>query len=100
MWNNYYLCTRLNHKRHKKLEMMINSLKYDFLIVGAGLAGSMIAYRAKEAGKSVLVIDKRSHYRKKSLLRREKRVIFCGRLAEYKYYDMRQIVEKTLKMAV
>lgn len=33
--------------------------KYDYLIVGAGLCGSMIAYRAKQAGKSVLVIDKR-----------------------------------------
>ena len=32
---------------------------YDYLIVGAGLCGSMIAYRAKQAGKSVLVIDKR-----------------------------------------
>ena len=25
-------------------------------------------------------------------------VIFCGRLAEYKYYDMHQIIEKVLKM--
>lgn len=34
---------------------------YDYLIVGAGLCGSMIAYRAKQAGKKILVIDKRSH---------------------------------------
>lgn len=34
---------------------------YDYLIVGAGLYGSLIAYRAKQVGKSVLVIDKRSH---------------------------------------
>ena len=34
---------------------------YDFLIVGAGLYGAVIAQRAKTAGKSVLVIDKRDH---------------------------------------
>ena len=28
------------------------------------------------------------------------RILFCGRLAEYKYYDMDQIVEKALKMAI
>ena len=32
---------------------------YDYLIVGAGLYGSLIAYKAKQAGNSVLVIDKR-----------------------------------------
>ena len=35
--------------------------KYDFLIVGSGLFGATFAYRAKKAGKSCLVIDKRSH---------------------------------------
>ncbi|WP_455635214.1 UDP-galactopyranose mutase [Parabacteroides sp.] len=35
--------------------------KYDLLIVGAGLYGSMFAYRANKAGKRVLVIDKRPH---------------------------------------
>lgn len=35
--------------------------KYDYLIVGAGLYGSMFAYKAKRAGKKVLVIDKRPH---------------------------------------
>lgn len=34
---------------------------YDFLIVGAGLYGSVFAQQAKEKGKSVLVIDKRNH---------------------------------------
>lgn len=34
---------------------------YDFLIVGSGLYGSVIAQKAKEAGKSVLVIERRSH---------------------------------------
>ena len=32
---------------------------YDYLIVGAGLFGSLIAYKVKQSGKSVLVIDKR-----------------------------------------
>jgi len=35
--------------------------KYDYLIVGAGLYGSMFAYKAKKSGKKVLVIDKRPH---------------------------------------
>ena len=34
---------------------------YDYLVVGAGLFGATIAERAHHAGKSVLVIDKRSH---------------------------------------
>ena len=35
--------------------------KYDFLIVGSGLFGSIFAYEAKKRGKSCLVIDKRDH---------------------------------------
>ena len=35
--------------------------KYDYLIVGSGLFGSVFAYRAKQAGKRCLVIDKRPH---------------------------------------
>ena len=34
---------------------------YDFLIVGAGLFGSVFANIAKEKGKKVLLIDKRDH---------------------------------------
>ena len=36
-------------------------MKYDFLIVGAGLYGAVMAQQAKAAGKAVLVIDKRDH---------------------------------------
>ena len=36
-------------------------MKYDYLVVGAGLYGSILAYRAHQAGKSVVVIDKRPH---------------------------------------
>lgn len=35
--------------------------KFDYLIVGSGLFGSVFAYRAKKAGKKCLVIDKRPH---------------------------------------
>lgn len=34
---------------------------YDYLIVGAGLYGAVFARQAADAGKKVLVIDKRSH---------------------------------------
>lgn len=34
--------------------------KYDYLIVGSGLYGATFAYRAAKAGKTCLVIDKRS----------------------------------------
>lgn len=35
--------------------------KYDYLIVGSGLFGSVFAYEAKKHGKKCLVIDKRAH---------------------------------------
>ena len=36
-------------------------MKYDYLIVGSGLFGSTVAYRLKEKGKKILVIEKRDH---------------------------------------
>ncbi len=36
-------------------------MKYDYLVVGAGLYGATFAREAKRAGKSVLVIDKRQN---------------------------------------
>lgn len=36
-------------------------LKYDYLIVGAGLYGAVFAHEAKKKGKKCLVIEKRSH---------------------------------------
>ena len=36
-------------------------MKYDYLIVGSGLFGATFAYKAKQAGKRCLVIDKRPH---------------------------------------
>ena len=36
-------------------------MKYDYLVVGAGLFGAVFARQAADAGKQVLVIDKRDH---------------------------------------
>lgn len=36
-------------------------IHYDYLIVGAGLFGSVFAYQAKQQGKKCLVIDRRPH---------------------------------------
>ena len=38
-----------------------NSRDYDYLVVGAGLFGSVVAWRAVQAGKRVKVIDRRNH---------------------------------------
>ena len=35
------------------------NMKYDYLVVGSGLYGSIFAHEAKSKGKSVLVVDKR-----------------------------------------
>ncbi|MBO6214237.1 MAG: UDP-galactopyranose mutase [Lachnospiraceae bacterium] len=39
----------------------MDAKRYDYLVVGAGLFGSVFAYEAKKAGRRVCVIDKRSH---------------------------------------
>lgn len=36
-------------------------IKYDYLIVGAGLFGSIFAYEANKVGKKCIVVDKRGH---------------------------------------
>ena len=36
-------------------------MRYDYLIVGSGLFGSVFAYEAKKAGKSAIVVEKRNH---------------------------------------
>ena len=36
-------------------------MRYDYLVVGAGLFGAVFAHEAVKRGKSVLVIDKRDH---------------------------------------
>lgn len=39
----------------------MNNKQYDYLVVGAGLYGSVFAREAHNAGKKVLVVDKRPH---------------------------------------
>jgi UDP-galactopyranose mutase len=36
-------------------------MKYDYLIVGAGFSGSVLAERLKSSGKKVVVVDRRNH---------------------------------------
>lgn len=36
-------------------------MKYDYLIIGAGLSGAVFAHEAKKAGKTCLIIEKRDH---------------------------------------
>ncbi|MGM9794792.1 MAG: UDP-galactopyranose mutase [Candidatus Aphodosoma sp.] len=40
---------------------MLDKYKYDFLVVGVGFFGAVVAYRATKAGKKVLVVDRRNH---------------------------------------
>ena len=40
---------------------MSKTTNYDYIIVGAGLFGATVAYRARKAGKRCLVVDRRSH---------------------------------------
>ena len=47
----------LKNIKHRSSEMK----KYDYLIVGAGLYGSIFAYEMNKKGKKCLVIDKRNH---------------------------------------
>jgi len=44
----------------KKQRMLMADL-YDYLIVGSGLFGATFAFRARQAGKRCLVVDKRPH---------------------------------------
>ena len=75
------------------------------LAFGVGIYGATYAYKAKKEGKRCLVIDQRPHLggniycdlKYKELAEQEKNVIFGGRLAEYKYYDIAPIIEKVME---
>ena len=38
-------------------------MKYDYLVVGSGLFGSIFAYEANKKGKKILVVEKRANER-------------------------------------
>ena len=40
---------------------MVNIMKYDYLIVGAGLFGAVFAHEMNKIGKKCLIIEKRDH---------------------------------------
>ncbi len=44
-----------------RMRELKKAMKYDYLIVGAGLYGAVFAREAADRGKSVLVVDKRPH---------------------------------------
>ena len=43
------------------MQNILDMANYDYLIVGSGLYGATFAYKARKAGKRVLVIEKRPH---------------------------------------
>ena len=57
--------------------------KYDCLIVGAGLFGTVFAYEAAARCKKCIDIDKRDRA--------------GGRLGQYKYYDMDKVIISALE---
>ena len=52
----FFLCTFVH-----EFVKCISVASYDYLIVGSGLFGATFAYKAHQAGKKCLVIDKRAH---------------------------------------
>ena len=51
----------IDRSNKKRNIINIRMEHYDYLIVGSGLFGATFAYRARQAGKKCLVIDKRPH---------------------------------------
>ena len=43
------------------MKKRVRQMKFDYLIVGAGLYGATFAYEAGKRGKECIVIDKRDH---------------------------------------
>jgi UDP-galactopyranose mutase len=51
----------LNHRYKFKIREYVKMKKYNYIIVGSGLFGSIFAYEAKKRGRKCLIIDKRNH---------------------------------------
>ena len=52
--------------------------KYDYLIVGAGLYGAVMAYELGKKGKKCLVIDRRDHIAGIFIVKRSKESMFIN----------------------
>ena len=55
------ICAFRRRSNNEGKKGMIVKMKYNYLIVGSGLFGSIFAYEANKRGKKCLVIDKREH---------------------------------------
>ena len=53
------ICTNFAPELKLGLTLRLSFMKYDYLIVGSGLFGATFAFKARQAGKTCLVIDKR-----------------------------------------
>ena len=67
-------------------------MKYDYLIVGAGLYGAVFAQRAVEQGKKVLVIDKRPNIGGNVYTEEKEQQVYClldkGRAMQAPFHGM------------
>ena len=80
----------IEHKHFEKTESPVTWLTYEY----------PIEYQADKTEPYYPVNDSENNEKYnlyKSLVNSEKNVIFGGRLAEYKYYDMHQVIESALK---
>ena len=57
----YFLTSKLMYIYLRNFCKKMETIKFDYLVVGSGLFGATFAYQAKQLGKKCLVIDKRSH---------------------------------------
>ena len=93
-------------------------MKYDYVIVGSGLFGSVFANKATEAGKKCIIIEKKDkiggneayypmndvhnnekYKAYKDLANKDTNMILGGRLADYKYYGMHQVIGSAMAKA-
>lgn len=51
----------IEDKEENRRRVRLQIMKFDYLVVGAGLYGAVFAQEAVKSGKKVLVIDKRNH---------------------------------------
>jgi UDP-galactopyranose mutase len=102
------------------MSLIVTKKKFDFLIVGAGLFGSVFANLASKDKKKCLLIDKRKHiagnchtenidginvhkYGPHIFHTNDDKIWnfvnqFTSRLAEYRYHDMHQVIGSSISI--